>query len=230
MNNLHVLDLSKNTIKTLYKNTFSALRFLKELYMHGNSKLTRIEPDAFKGLLQISFLNLSGSKLKIISSRSFTGLNLDTLDLSSNDLEAIENKAFSELSVVKLNFMNNEIEAFNIDVFTGIRNVRILMTSAYKFCCVRPSYVLEENCFPSKDEFSSCEDLMRLSALQTMLWLIGLSALFGNILSVIYRLKYDTERLKLGFGIFVTNLAVADLFMGVYLVMIAVADAVYRNR
>ncbi|XP_045194790.2 G-protein coupled receptor GRL101-like [Mercenaria mercenaria] len=63
-----------------------------------------------------------------------------------------------------------------------------------------------------------------------MLWLIGLCSLLGNILSVIYRLVYDRERLKLGYGVFVTNLAVADFLMGFYMIIIAVADAVFRKR
>jgi hypothetical protein len=80
------------------------------------------------------------------------------------------------------------------------------------------------------DEFSSCDDLMRHTLLQFLIWLIGITAFLGNILTVIYRLKYDRQRLKLGYGIFVTNLAIADLLMAIYLIIIAVADSVFRKR
>jgi leucine-rich repeat-containing G protein-coupled receptor 7/leucine-rich repeat-containing G protein-coupled receptor 8 len=63
-----------------------------------------------------------------------------------------------------------------------------------------------------------------------MVWLIGFCALFGNILSVIYRLVYHRERMQLSYEVFVTNLAVADTIMGIYLLIIAVADAMFRNR
>ncbi|XP_053400492.1 uncharacterized protein LOC123556838 [Mercenaria mercenaria] len=230
MTNLQSLDLSFNVIQVLYTKTFNTLKYLTSLFIHGNFKLSKIEPNAFNGLAHIRVLNFAGSDLRTISAYTFTELNLESLDISNNALEEIENFAFSKLSVVRLNFKNNDITKFNKDTFTGVRNLETLITPAYKFCCVRPTYLQEEDCFPSKDEFSSCEDLMRLSALQTMLWLIGLSALIGNILSVVYRLFYDRERLKLGFGVFVTNLAIADFLMGVYLIMIAVADAVYRKR
>jgi leucine-rich repeat-containing G protein-coupled receptor 7 len=71
---------------------------------------------------------------------------------------------------------------------------------------------------------------MRHSVLQFLIWLIGITAFLGNILTILYRLKYDRKRLKLGFGIFVTNLAVADFLMAVYLIIIAVADSAFRKR
>ena len=66
--------------------------------------------------------------------------------------------------------------------------------------------------------------------IQTLLWVIGLSALLGNGLALMYRLKFDTKRLRLPYGIFVTNLTVADFLMGIYLITIAIADQIYRNK
>jgi hypothetical protein len=115
-------------------------------------------------------------------------------------------------------------------MFNGVTSLRELHTPAFKFCCIRPCYVPEENCKPLKNEFSSCDDLMRNSVLQAILWIVGVASLCGNLSSIIYRLVYDRARLKIGYGIFVTNLAVADFLMGVYLIIIAVADSLYRNR
>ena len=41
---------------------------------------------------------------------------------------------------------------------------------------------------------------------------------------------YDKERLKLGYGIFVSNLAISDFLMGVYIIIIASADVFYRGN
>jgi hypothetical protein len=142
----------------------------------------------------------------------------------------MEDDVFLGMNAKLLHIEANQISVFDKGLFRGVSGLLSLHTPAYKFCCIRPNYLADEDCFPERDEFSSCADLLRVSALQTMLWLIGLVALFGNILSVIYRLIYDRERLKLGFGIFVTNLAIADFIMGVYLIIIAIADAAYRKR
>lgn len=71
---------------------------------------------------------------------------------------------------------------------------------------------------------------MRNDVLRPLIWIIGIFSLLGNALSLIYRFVYDRSRLKLGYGLFVTNLAFADFLMGVYMITIASADVFYRGR
>jgi hypothetical protein len=227
---LLTLDLSFNRIKILRHFTFEALAHLTILNMVGNADISMIESNAFKGLTNIKRLDLAEGKFRKLFPNTFAGLSLVHLNLSGGRITEIQPLAFNDLSVETLEIDNNDITTFYQDIFNGVFNLKTLRTPEYKFCCVRPSYLREEDCLPSKDEFSSCDDLMRLSALQTMLWFIGLTAFFGNLLSIVYRLKYDKQRLRLGFGIFVTNLALADFLMSLYLIIVAIADAAFRNR
>ncbi|XP_060587650.1 G-protein coupled receptor GRL101-like, partial [Ruditapes philippinarum] len=230
LKNLLSLDLSNNRIKSLPDKVFSKLRNLAYLNLDGNNELTEISPTAFKGLKAIRSLKISGTNLKKISSQTFSGLQLDSIDISYNKIEEIEDYAFNNSLVHKINFEGNKVIKFGKFMFNGVSSLRELRTPAFKFCCIRPCYVSEEDCKPLKNEFSSCEDLMRNSVLQAVLWIVGVASLCGNLSSIIYRLVYDRERLKIGYGIFVTNLAFADFLMGVYLITIAVADSLYRNR
>ncbi|XP_045211257.2 G-protein coupled receptor GRL101-like [Mercenaria mercenaria] len=228
--NLRILDLSYNKIKKIPSAAFIGLRKLKMLILLGNRDISLFEPYSLNGLSSIRKIEITGSNIYKISSHTFAGLNLDKLRLSDNNIHEMEDNVFSGMSVKIIDMENNKIKTFNKGLFRGASGITALHTPAFKYCCVRPNYLADKDCFPEKDEFSSCADLLRVSALQTMLWLIGILALFGNIASVIYRLVYDREKLKLGFGIFVTNLAVADFLMGIYLITIAVADATYRSR
>ncbi|XP_053389471.1 G-protein coupled receptor GRL101-like, partial [Mercenaria mercenaria] len=230
LRNLQLLDISYNLIRILPDRVFSSLKQLKTLHIQGNYYLSRIDPNAFQNLFFIRELNLANSLLTKISANTFAGLKLKNIDLSNNKLEDIQPFAFNNLSANIINFEGNTIESLNKDIFTGVIDLKLLRTPSFKFCCIRPNYVDENNCIPTRDEFSSCEDLMRHSVLQFLLWLVGMLALLGNCLSLIYRLKVDRKRLQLSFGIFVTNLAAADLLMGVYLLIIAIADAVFRKR
>ncbi|XP_060557599.1 G-protein coupled receptor GRL101-like [Ruditapes philippinarum] len=230
LSNLKILDLSHNSLSQLKNGMFSGLQNLQTLILDGNKDINTLEPFTFQHLKSIRALRITGTKLFALKSNTFAGLNLDILDLRNNRIKIIEEFGLGNLAVIHIRFQGNDIVDFHKGVFTGVSSLKTLHSPGYKFCCIRPNYVSESNCLPTKDEFSSCEDLMRVSALQTMLWLIGLCALLGNILSVIYRLIFDKERLRLGYGIFVTNLAVADFLMGVYLMIIAVADAVFRKR
>jgi Leucine-rich repeat (LRR) protein len=230
LKNLLSLDLSNNKIQRLPNLVFSKLRYLTYLNLDRNIELTMISSTAFKGLKSVRNLKISGTKLKKISSLTFSGLQLDSIDISYNRIEEIEDFSFNNTLVHKINFEGNKVIKFGEFMFNGVKSLRELHTPAFKFCCIRPYYVSEEDCKPSKNEFSSCEDLMRNCVLQAVLWIVGVASLLGNLSSIIYRLVYDRERLKIGYGIFVTNLAVADFLMGVYLIMIAVADSLYRNR
>ncbi|XP_045206138.2 G-protein coupled receptor GRL101-like [Mercenaria mercenaria] len=228
--NLDSLDIGYNRIHTLPEQLFSSLKHLRFLNLDGNFDLEVISATAFHGLENIRSLRITRTKLKRISAYTFSNLNLQAIDIQYNQIEEIENYAFSNTSVLKINIDGNNILTFNKFIFSEITSLRELRTPAFKFCCIRPCYLLESSCYPSKDEFSSCGDLMRNPVLQAVLWLVGLAALFGNLGSVLFRLVYDRERLKIGYGIFVTNLAVADFLMGVYLIMIAIADSLFRGR
>ncbi|XP_060586516.1 uncharacterized protein LOC132742201 [Ruditapes philippinarum] len=230
INNLLKLNLSYNFIKALANNVFGDLRHLVELDLDGNSELMEISSLAFQGLQSIKALRISGTKLKKISTLTFSNLKLQTIDISNNNILEIENYAFSNTSVNKINFEGNKIIKFHKLIFKDVFSLNELRTPAYKFCCIRPCYVKERNCYPPKNEFSSCDDLMRHPILQAVLWLVGLASLFGNLGSIVYRIVYDRQRLKIGYGIFVTNLASADFLMGVYLIVIACVDSVYRSR
>ncbi|XP_060584590.1 G-protein coupled receptor GRL101-like isoform X3 [Ruditapes philippinarum] len=227
---LFSLDLSGNKIQLLPDMVFGMLRYLTHLNLDRNFELTEISPTAFTGLIALRNIKITGTKLKKISSFTFSDLHLDSIDISYNKIEEIENDAFKNSKVSKINFEGNNVLKFEKLMFNGVTSLQKLHTPAFKFCCIRPCYVSEEECTPLRNEFSSCEDLIRNSVLQAVLWIVGIASLCGNLSSIIYRLVFDRERLKIGYGIFVTNLAVADFLMGVYLIMIAVADSYYRNR
>jgi leucine-rich repeat-containing G protein-coupled receptor 7 len=227
--NLLTLDLSYNFLRVLHRNFFLKLKHLRQFILKGNQRYLRLTPGAFRGL-QIKTLNLNEVGIVALEKNTFEGLNLSVLDISNNEIQEIQDFSFAGLYASTIIINNNPIIDFGKGLFAGVNGVVMLKTPAYKFCCLRPTYVEESSCFPYKDEFSSCEDLMRRAVLRVLLWIFGLLALSGNVFSIVYRLFHDGKRLKLGYGIFVTNLAAADMLMGIYMLTIAIADQVFRNR
>ena len=228
MKNLIVLDLSRNYLTSLPSRLFASQTRLQILKIENNLELLSVEEEAFDGLESLTHLPLSDLLIFHISKRAFALLDLDTLDLSRNYIHHCEDNAFEALSVDNLYLNETDIVEFSSGLFEGVVYTEKLVAKAYKFCCVKPYFLHEDNCFPHKDEFSSCEDLMRNDILRPLLWIIGLLALTGNTLAFIYRL-YDSKRMKIGYGIFVANLAISDFLMGIYLIIIASADMYYRG-
>ena len=229
MRNLRFLDISFNKMRSITSNLFVKQDRLTTLKLEGNLNLLAIEQQAFAGLSSMLKFSMVHLEISNIANNAFDSLNLTILSFSSNTIHKIQNDAFRNLKTKALYFNWSSIISFDEGMFDGLENVETLVTNAFKFCCIRPSTLPEESCYPHKDEFSSCTDLMRNLALRSLIWIIGFFALIGNSVVFIYRVTKDRERLNLGYGIFVTNLAVSDFMMGMYLIIIASADAHYRD-
>ncbi|XP_071950363.1 G-protein coupled receptor GRL101-like [Antedon mediterranea] len=66
---------------------------------------------------------------------------------------------------------------------------------------------------------------MKEPVLRVFIWILGVSAFVGNIFVLVWRLR--SKEMNKVQGYLIQNLAVSDLFMGVYLLVIASADAYY---
>ncbi|XP_033725235.1 G-protein coupled receptor GRL101-like [Pecten maximus] len=186
---------------------------------------------AFLGLHLLKELSIIGSQLRYLSANTFLGIGaLIYLNLSSNHIENIGHGTFNNLAYVKtLDLRNNNLQ-LKQNMFQGLSSLRVLYVDSYTLCCAKPGSVTDPNCFAPRDSISSCTDLIRLSVLRVALWIIGLCAVLGNLFVLVYRFKYDQANLKKSYSVFVINLGLSDILMGIYMIIIGIADAVYRDR
>lgn len=83
--------------------------------------------------------------------------------------------------------------------------------------------IFQVKCYPTPDAFNPCEDLMGNWTLRIPVWFISLSAVIGNLFVVIV---IATSHFRLTVSKFLMcNLAIADLCIGIHLLLIAVVDA-----
>ncbi|NP_001140035.1 trophoblast glycoprotein precursor [Salmo salar] len=69
--------------------------YTRNLFITGN-QISRIGPESFKGLDNITTLSLSNNRITKVESQTFSGLrSLRSLDLSSNQLAVINPEAFT---------------------------------------------------------------------------------------------------------------------------------------
>lgn len=80
------------------------------------------------------------------------------------------------------------------------------------------------SCTPEPDAFNPCEDIMGYPVLRVAVWFVVACSIFGN-LSVILVLMAVHKHLSVP-KFLQLNLAFGDLFMGVYLAMLATADLI----
>ena len=229
MTKLFMLDLSNNKIRYLKSKMFITLGKLEKFLLNNNSELLIIESHAFHGLSSLMNLELNALHIERISEYAFDSLNITHLKIYDSRIDEFESQSLFNLYAEEMYFNTTQIKSFTETMFQGAIHINLLMTDENKFCCVRPASVKEENCYPKGDEFSSCDDLVKENILRPLMWFIGLFSLISNAASVFYRIRNRKKQLKLCYGILVCHLAVSDFLMGIYLLIIAIADATFRG-
>ena len=98
----------------------------------------------------------------------------------------------------------------------------------FTLCCYAKKFHPGVSCIArQKQGFSSCDALLKNEVLQYAMWILGISALAGNLFVFIWRVV-KSDRNRVG-SFLLTNLAVADLLMGVYMIIIAYKNYAWRG-
>ena len=224
---LYELNLEYNQFHTLSSRMFDGLTHLQVLRLRGN-QIKTIENHAFIGLMKLPHLDLSAMRISSIHFYAFQGLHsLSKLNLTSNQINEVTSELFSPVKNLEyLELDRNPLEQFEENTFKNMHDLDIVKMPAYKFCCFAGNHT---KCYPESDEFSSCSDLMSSRILQVAIWCLGLLSLCGNLLVIVWRILSKSQSAKSTAGL-VINLALSDMLMGLYLIIIASADSYFRGK
>ncbi len=227
LRNLYFLDLSDNRLVGLKPFTFLNLDNLERLHLVGNTMFMNVVSGSFVGLSRLPVLDLSGLSIETLPSNVFRGLDsLEILRLDGNELTDISSDVFGNLErLTRLNLSGNPRVDISKESMDQLHSLKFLETDDFKYCCFVNDRVPEDRCLPKRDEFSSCQDLMRRPVLKAFLWILGLMAFLCNLFVLIWRAK---EKMTV-YSLCVMNLAVADFFMGLYMTILASVDAYYSG-
>nr|XP_054759563.1 uncharacterized protein LOC129265611 [Lytechinus pictus] len=177
-------------------------------------------------------LDISGIHLKEIPETAFLGTrNLRYLNISGNTDLAVSAAVLYNLTRLHV------LDIFGINIkssdpavseaFKALVNLQRLRTDEFGFCCLAPATL----CEGYTNQFSSCDDLLKDVSLRAFMWILGLSALLGNAMALAARFA---RRKQAGQNqiqvLFITHLALSDLLMGLYMIVIAGADSHYRGN
>ena len=201
--NLESVSLNNNKLHTLNNTIFKGLKKLSVLHLSSNQFL-QLDSELFEDSLKLTYLDLNDNMLTNIPSLKKLTL-LTFLDLTDNDLTYVDGSSFSGL-------------AYSVD----------LLVSQHEICnCyVQP----ETSCSASDDRspYLTCDRLLSDRVLVILMWLIGFSALGGNIFVLAWRRK-AAKKSKVQ-DVLLSNLALSDMLMGAYMIIIASADIYFGQH
>ena len=163
-----------------------------------NNSITSIESQAFTGLQNLTYLNLSINLIKYLANDAFLGLDsLLVLDLSGNLIYAIPGDIDGQLPMLNQLFSND-----------------------FRLCCIMKHV---DTCTAPKALFS-CSRLIQNTYIKGWISFLSLSILIFNSIVIT---KHGIEREFSVHTFLVVCLATSDMVFGVFLSIITISDTVY---
>ena len=200
--------LSRNDLRSLEVNgmnsvpsgIFTGLSNLLALDLSYN-QIISLRVGTFSGLNNLRRLNLNGNQLVFVQERAFDGLDmLSFIDLRGNIKLSIRESTFSDLPRM-------------VNVFTYQEYCDCVLVNENKYNCSSDGRI---------SPYSSCR-LLAFSSLTIFMTIFGTGAILGNVFVLVWKRLHWGEENKVQ-SILLGNLAMADLLMGVYMLIIASAD------
>ena len=232
--NLQFLDLSVNNLTAVSMTAFISSTFLRTLLLAKNPiSLIHHDPNSAVKLSALQTVDLSHTELKVLDGKVISNMiNVQRLNLSSSSIHTILNVFQYTPKLTELYLAGNDIHTFTPELFKPLTILRILTSPTYKLCCrdLLPDHFELITCDSPADEISSCEDLLQSGTNRGFLWIISCLSMLGNLLCLVVRVCVWASASAGSFFVFVTNLSIADLFMGVHMGIIGVADSIFRGK
>ena len=249
---ISILVINNNKLKTFPKNLFRNLDMLKQLHAARNN-INFLNIEIFINLVNLDVLNLHTNSIVKLDTNMFKILNLRALTLMHNPLKQLPFNMFDDLAkqnkityinllnctlkkIPKITFMSklgffhlehNPLTLIESDTFAEMNPVTELSVSQYEICeCYMDKNAICE-ASGERSPYLTCDRLLSDRVLVVLMWLIGLNALGGNAFVLVLKLL-ASERKSVQ-DILLSSLALSDLLMGIYMIIVASADIYFGD-
>ena len=230
------LRFDHNEITDIHPNLFQFLDNLAWLDLSHN-KLVKFVLGSTVELSNLQYLSLSSNKLQVLSKTMLRQMSfLKYLNASSNHINKIistvpvnnsiapVNNPIAQVALIDLR--QNNLYSLNSKSFSDFYNSTIVLVDNEASCC----FITTVNCFASipKSQFLTCGRLLPNTIQRVNMWMLGLFALLSNIGVLFYRYRKKEKENKVQL-LFISNLSISDMIMGIYMIVISAADLYYKR-
>lgn len=240
------IDLTANNIDLPDETQFGLYKHIEELFLDHN-RISRIRAHWFSNMSSLGWLSLAHNRISVIEDKSFMlNTHLVDLDLSANrikhinrltfayqlsihrlvlesnrQLKLLPENTFAELPQLKsLNLKSIEFDYLEPETFSHLQLLDFIYFAKFRYCHYATHVRV---CHPLTDGLSSTKELLAFPILKYAVWIVALVCSLGNVFVFVWRTVSPHEDQSL--SLFVRNLSIADLMMGIYLCVIG-----WQNR
>ena len=221
LSKLTYLNMSKNSLSKLP--SFNAQGQLQVLDISKN-RLTTIKRITFENLKSLILLSIAQNSITTLHSHMFFNLdNIEFINVAFNALQKIDSKVVRDNTKLKtFDLRGNEMHKVTTDSFSSMTNTTILVDK-HATCC----FLNEDKCISMtpRPKYLTCNRMLRDIVLRVSVWVLGLSAFICNVIA--YCVRSRKRKANKVQTLLISHLALSDLFMGVNMLILAIADVYY---
>ena len=229
---LSTLDISNNllrNISTTDSNTVPIYYGAKSLYslnLSHNFFLEYFDATTLAFNPNLRVLDLSHTAIATFPDMQSVTPSLTHLNLSHTRILQLTAATFPTDSnswhLAILDLRGTTIEDVESDALRGLKIVAHLYSDSFKLCCPQLMWNIPAHvCHAPRDPLSSCSSLFKDKLLAVLVWIMGLVSVLGNSGVIVTHVIGGRSALQLSHVQLVTHLALSNLLMGVYLLIIA---------
>ena len=132
----------------------------------------------------------------------------------------------------QLDVRGTELVQDNFTLIGQLEHIEAVFSDDYRHCCptALPTVQHKVFCLAPVSGFSSCSHLVRLQLHRTCLWVMAILSFVGNVCCLVFRYLPGQNIKSVSVDMFMFNLGLANLVMGIYLSTIVVADLHFRGN
>ncbi|XP_071800952.1 uncharacterized protein [Asterias amurensis] len=222
---LFTIHFSENRLSSIPASILRPLWNLNWISFQRND-ISNIEKGAFSTNEMLTTLMLADNKLTAVTRGVFHNLtNLVLLTLRNNSIRRFEEGAFDGMTKLQtLKLTTNPFTSLPLRIFDRLTRLQKIYFDHFSLCGYAPHVRL---CMPKSDGISTAENLLANHLLRFGVWFVALLASVGNAFVLFARCFVKEDKKTHSF--FIMNLAVADLLMGLYLLIIGTHDVIFRG-
>nr|XP_054765569.1 G-protein coupled receptor GRL101-like [Lytechinus pictus] len=190
--------------------------------------LATIPPGTFADVgHSLEFLIITHNRLTSLNSSYFYGLNnIHILSVEGNPITSIEPGALNGLPTLRdVRLLSSDRIRLQPDTFVGPSKIELLVVRDERVCCIAPESF---GCITRElpDPLFTCrKTFLQNRTIKVFIWILGISALLGNGFVIVTRLRNKPSTVTGSVqSTLISNLAISDFLMGVYMLILAVMD------
>ena len=133
----------------------------------------------------------------------------------------------ANLTFLYLDMDNNVLDTISQDAFEPLENLQVIYVLRPQICQYLQHLNSSPVCYFPSDGISSPEHLISHIVQRVSVWTLGLVTCLANMGVLSYRVFWTDQHTTN--TLFIMNLCVADFLMGIYLLLLATVDNIYRG-